>query len=110
MASLRRGVHQGPEDGGDHDGADVANEGQFQEAEEAVTVYVVMVFERHSGPDVELFADQDAAVERAKNIAEEYARRPGDIEEQDYGHIYYADWGSEGDHVFVIDREVQEAS
>lgn len=74
-------------------------------------VYAVMVFERHSDPDVEIFTSEPAAVARAREIAEDYARSPEDIEEPDdhYGWLYYAGWGTEGDHVWVDRREVKEA-
>ena len=74
-----------------------------------MTVYVVMVFERHTDPDVEVFTSGDAAVARAREIAEDYARSADDIEEPDgfYGCLYYAEWGTEGDHVWVDRREVQ---
>lgn len=77
-----------------------------------MTVFVVMVFERHTGPDVEVFTSQGAAVARAREVAEGYARRIEDIEEPDgfYGYLYYASWGSEGDHIYVVEREVRAQS
>lgn len=77
-----------------------------------MTVFVVMVFERHVDPDVEVFTTQDAAVARAREIAQGYAGAPEDIEEPDgfYGCLYWAGWGTEGDHCHVETREVQGAS
>lgn len=77
-----------------------------------MTVYAVMVFERHIDPDVELFTVQADAVARAREIASDYARGPDDIEESESptGWLYYARWGAESDHVFVIEREIQGAT
>lgn len=71
-------------------------------------VYAVMVLERHVGPVVELFHDPGTAALRAREVAEDYARSAEDIEEPEgfYGCTYYAEWGTEGDHVFVVEKEV----
>lgn len=79
------------------------------------TVYAVLVFERHSDVDVELFASESDAVDRARQVVEEYAHEdyPEDVNEElpepmrQAGWLYYGSWSGEGDHVVVVEREIQ---
>ncbi len=76
-------------------------------------VYAVMVFERHSDPDVELFAQEADAVARARELVQEYLRYPEDLDEEltepmrRGGWLYYGSWSPEGDHVVVVEREIR---
>lgn len=72
-------------------------------------IYIVIVHERHSDIDAVPFPDQDAANAYARSTAEHYARGPGDIEVWGNHELYSASWGSEGDHVFVVARQLENA-
>lgn len=70
-------------------------------------VYVLIVEDRHSDTDVQVFASADLAVARAKAVAAKYARSPEDIEERQIaGWIYFANYSCESDSVRVVEREV----
>lgn len=78
--------------------------------------YAVLVMERHSDPDVELFALERDAVTCARAIVRQYAHPeyPDDVDEtltdsmSKGGWLYYGTWSPEGEYVIVIEREIQE--
>jgi hypothetical protein len=70
-----------------------------------VTIYIVILQERHIDVDALPFSTKEAANSYARELAEFYARGPGDIEESP-GELYHAGWGPEGDCVGVVKREL----
>jgi len=80
---------------------------------EAAPTYVVMSSDRHNDPMPFLFADRDTAMEWARAYVREHLSRPEDLDEEltapmrEAGWLYYGQYSVEGDHVFVIECEVQ---
>lgn len=76
-------------------------------------VYVVMVLDRHTDPEPELYATRDSAIARARSIARgssgwSVAHDEGlTASMAAAGWLYHAEWGHEGDYVFVVQREVR---
>lgn len=66
--------------------------------------YVVMIADRHTDPEPVLFAEQDAAIDYARQVAHDRLAN-GEVEEEDVpGWLYCASWSSEGDSVWVVER------
>jgi hypothetical protein len=77
-------------------------------------LFVVLIHERHSDPDVEVWADRVDATKRAASLAHDYARDDDDVQVHDLnqsmldnGWVAYLSWGSEGDDVVVMRRPVR---
>lgn len=72
-------------------------------------VYAVMIHERHSDPEVELFAQQDDAVGWAREEATSWLRDGEELDEPEgfYGYLYYGSWSGEGEYVAVVEKEVR---
>jgi hypothetical protein len=77
-------------------------------------VFVVQIFERHSDPEAEAWLHEQAAIERAREVAAQYAHSPTDIRPLRFneflegdGVIFGLDWGPEGDRVRVLRRSVK---
>lgn len=76
-------------------------------------VYVVIIKDRHSDTEVQVFSDPDIAVNKARELAKEYCRHLEDFEEsklnnymtQD-GWLYHAVYSCEGDNIRVVKRVV----
>ena len=76
-----------------------------------MTVYVILLEDRHIDPVVEVWADKDAAIERARSMAQEACRFPDDYgEEQIADWIFYARYSCENDRVRVTEHEIQRAA
>ncbi len=74
---------------------------------EAVKLYVVMVNDRHTDPEPNVFSDPSAAVEYARATAKASARRDEDFEETPVaGWLYHATYSVEGDSVWVVEKEL----
>lgn len=79
------------------------------------SVFVVVINERHSDTDVELFVSAQAAVIYARKLVREYAHPdyPGDVDEtlsesmRKSDWLYYGKWSGEGEHIFVVEREIK---
>jgi hypothetical protein len=71
-----------------------------------MTIYIVILQERHIDVDALPFSTAEAANAYACELAEFYARGPGDIEGWGSGELYHAGWGPEGDCVGVVKREL----
>jgi hypothetical protein len=75
-------------------------------------LYVVIIEDRHSDVEVELYSDEIKAVERAKEICQEYSNGPEDINEyltddmKEEGWIYNATYSCESDGVSVIKKKI----
>lgn len=70
--------------------------------------YVLIIDDRHCDTDVRVFTTAEAAVGAANAIATEYARSPSEIEGEAYdGSLVWIRYGVEGDHVAVVEREVE---
>jgi hypothetical protein len=57
------------------------------------------------------FFDKERAIDEAKKIAHEYCRHPPNTyQEHDFngedGWVFYAEYSTEGDHVIVIEAEM----
>lgn len=75
------------------------------------TVYVVMIDDRHTDTDAEVFSTADAAIEYARQIAIGYARNPDDIDEEPVdGWLYHATYSGESDSVWVLAKTVRDGS
>ncbi len=72
--------------------------------ETKVLVYVVMLEDRHTDVDVELFKDKSKAIERAREIAKDYDHPRDKICN---GCILYIRLNGEGDSVSVMTRELE---
>lgn len=69
-------------------------------------VYVAMVCDRHADPKPYVFTTAEAAVEFARETAQEYATDPDDIKEETIdGWLYYARYSVEDDAVWVVEKE-----
>ena len=74
-----------------------------------MTVYIVMIEDRHTDPQAYVFSTAERAIAYAKRAAEENATDPEDIEEQAVKDwLYYAVYSVEGDSVWVIARVLDE--
>lgn len=73
-----------------------------------MTVYVVLIEDRHADAGVEVFASETAAVEHARAFAKKYALRPEDYQEKRIADwVFYASYSCESDSVRVERKEVQ---
>ena len=71
------------------------------------TVYVAMICDRHADPEPYVFSSGAAAIEYARKKAHDGAHKPEDVEETPIpGWLYYAAYSSEGDAVWVVEKEV----
>jgi hypothetical protein len=71
----------------------------------AGVVYVAMVCDRHSDPEATVFTDQEQAIAWARETARELNRNPGDYKEETIeGWLFCAEYSSEGDSVWVLER------
>lgn len=83
-------------------------------------VYVAMTEDRHTDPEAEVFTTPDAAIAFARTRAEDWmSNAEGEDddgvlrddyyphEEQVDGTLYYAEYSTEGDSVWVIEKELQ---
>jgi hypothetical protein len=71
-----------------------------------MTIYVVMVADRHADPVPYLFSTEAAAVEYAREAARDWLIE--DDAGDDIGWLYYATHPTESDAVWVIAKEVDE--
>ena len=72
-------------------------------------VYVAMDLDRHYDPTPVVFSTPEAAVAWARTEVHDRAQRPDDVEEYEIaGHLYSGCYSSEGDSIFVIEKEVRE--
>lgn len=70
-------------------------------------VYLVILEDRHTDPQVEVFLSPETAIERAEEIVEEYDYEPEEPETDARQWLFQATLSCEGDHVHVIEAEVQ---
>lgn len=71
-------------------------------------VYVVIIEDRHTDVDAEVYADEHKAVERAKVMAKDSCQSPEDYEEHKIADwIFYASYSCESDSVKVLKKEVK---
>lgn len=74
-----------------------------------LTVFVVMVNDRHSDPEPFVFTTEEDAVDFARARAREYAYDQSDIDESPAdGWLYRATYSVEGDSVWVISKGIDE--
>ena len=76
-------------------------------------VYVVLVQDRHTDPEIEVFATEEAALAYAREQALDNAQDPESIEETECdpddvdGWVLTINYGTGGDHVTVMKKEIQ---
>jgi len=71
------------------------------------SVFVVIIEDRHSDVDVEIWTEREAAIARARELAKEYCRHPEDYkEEQIADWLFYAKYSCEDDSCRVVERKV----
>ncbi len=75
--------------------------------------FVLMVDDRHAGPDVRVFSSSESAITNAKKIAHSLSRG-GKVEEilndamKKAGWLYYATYSGDGDNVKVLERVIED--
>jgi hypothetical protein len=70
--------------------------------------YVVVIEDRHADVEVRVFDNPERAIQVAREIATENARRPDDFEEEEVrGWLYFARYSCEDDSVHVQEVEVE---
>ncbi len=72
-----------------------------------MNVYLVILEDRHTDVQVEVFATKDAALARASQIVEEYEYTPPDPDRPVEGWPFHATLSGEGDRVRVEKAKVQ---
>lgn len=73
------------------------------------SVYVVMINDRHTDPEPEVFLNRDEAIEFAQKYVREYGR-PGDVEVHDpppMGWLFYGTYSVEADCVWVLEKTLR---
>lgn len=76
-----------------------------------MNVYAVLLEDRHTDVHVEVFADRDEAIERARTLAKENARFPDDYKEETIeGWEFYCRYSCEDDSTRVVATELKEKS
>jgi hypothetical protein len=72
------------------------------------TVYAILIEDRHTDPDVEVWLDKDAAIARAREAAIEIVAHPDALEEaEEEGYILRIEYQLESDSVTVLERKIQ---
>jgi hypothetical protein len=76
---------------------------------QASDVFVVVVEDRHADVEVEVWTDRDAAIARARALAEEYCRHQDDLEEEPIkGWEFYVRYSCEDDSIRVVKTTVHQ--
>lgn len=77
-------------------------------------LWVVLIEDRHSDVEVEVWLSRDEALERAAELVVEYSRYPEDLSSGDLndamiqsGWIFYMRYSGEGDCVRVVETETR---
>jgi hypothetical protein len=74
-------------------------------------LWIAHCIDRHIDPVIRVFDTPDAAIAFAKKFAQEEARGPESIEEEPVqGWLYHVNYSSEGDHVYVTETTLNDAS
>jgi len=72
-----------------------------------MTIYVVMVQDRHTDTEPWVFDTAKAAIAAARQLAQELARRTEDyVEKPVAGWLFHARYSFEGDAVWVVAKEL----
>lgn len=78
-----------------------------------MTIYLVIVEDRHTDVMVYPFSDCGTALNRARKMAKNNCRFPDSYKEYDYGKdvgwLFYAEYSTEGDSVRVVAAEINTA-
>lgn len=70
-------------------------------------VYILIINDRHSDIDVEVFSDKEKSITQAKALAKKYCRHEDDYEERKVADwIFYAQYSCEGNSITVLEKEV----
>lgn len=70
-------------------------------------VYVVIVEDRHADVDIEIWADEQAAIGRARELAKKYCRYPEDYKESQIADwLFYVVYSCENDCCRVVKRQI----
>ena len=78
-----------------------------------MSVYVVLIEDRHAEADVELWPTETSALSRMRELAQEYNSHPDDLEEPSLsdaairdGWVGYIRYSCESDRIRVLRREM----
>lgn len=69
-------------------------------------VYAVLLQDRHSDPEVSVYADKQTAIDDARMMAKKYDRHSDYKERQIARWVFHAEYSCEGDCVTVMECEV----
>lgn len=71
-------------------------------------MYVVLIQDRHTDTDAEVWQTRDKAITRADELAKEYSRNPEDIQNLRLpGCVHFIRYSCEGDSICVLERNPQ---
>lgn len=71
--------------------------------------YIVLLQDRHSDPDCEVYSDHERAIARARELARKYCRFPDDYDEKEYpGYGLVITYSCESDSVTVLERTIDQ--
>lgn len=74
-------------------------------------LFLAHCLDRHIDPVIRVFDTAEGAIAFAKKFIQEEARHPDQIEEEPVkGWLYHATYSSEGDHVYVTETTLNDAS
>lgn len=72
-------------------------------------MYALIIKDRHTDVEVQLFHHLDNAIAAARAAVHELARHPEYIEEEAVdGYVYYCRYSTEGDSVHVEEVEIED--
>lgn len=73
-----------------------------------MTVYLVILEDRHADVQVWVYSDKGDALEHAEEIVEEYGHEPDEPDEPVEGWLFNATLSGEGDYVRVEEKVVND--
>jgi len=74
-------------------------------------LYIAHCLDRHIDPVIRVFDTAQGAIDFAKKFVQKEARHPESISEETVrGWLYHASYSSEGDHVYVTETTLNDAS
>jgi hypothetical protein len=76
--------------------------------EENMTVYLVILEDRHTDVSVDVYADKERAIQAAEQIRDSYEYTPEEPDEDIDGWLFNATLSTEGDCIRVEEAEVIE--
>jgi hypothetical protein len=71
-----------------------------------VKVYILIQNDRHTDPEATPYLSKDDVISDAKALAEQCRRGGPVVEEEIDGWIYFVEYGSEGDCIWVVEHDL----